>query len=259
VNPSHGDNFVNRKDSYVEFLLQNLQVPKITASHLYSPTPLLDAVRHASRDSIFIFVYRKETDRLMSSIRQIAERIMCSKNANDYSSHVKKPLETREKNFGREVSVINGTETVTFDEEPFVTDVLKPRLVEVGFSIPKLLTCELWGELRETNPSRFFFVHFSDLDQVQANLASQYCPSVDSVQDNVAAKKKKQFVIRLRNRSLVDLDDWISAKKDHIEFALQTSGDRVSGAGSGSCKYHTGILEGEMSLCKSGILQWLPH
>uniref|UniRef100_A0A7S3L0R8 Sulfotransferase domain-containing protein n=1 Tax=Amphora coffeiformis TaxID=265554 RepID=A0A7S3L0R8_9STRA len=259
TDPQTIENFVNRQGKYINYLLDNLQVPKITASHLYSPIPLLNAVRHASQGSIFIYVYRKETDRLMSSIRQVANTLGTN-DAETFRNNFKSPIESRKDDFGLDISITaDNTRMIALNEDAFVTKVIEPRRAEIGFSVPSQLTCDVWNELQETGPDRFFFVHYSALDQVQDALASRYCPKVTSVRHNVAAKKSDRVMLRMLNQSLIELDDWIEAKKDHIEFALQMSGERVSGTGSGSCKHQTRVMQHELSRCDSGILQWLPR
>uniref|UniRef100_A0A6S8IUQ6 Sulfotransferase domain-containing protein n=1 Tax=Amphora coffeiformis TaxID=265554 RepID=A0A6S8IUQ6_9STRA len=249
------DNFVNRKAHYLKYLLNDLQVPKVTASHLYSPTPLEESVRYSSRDTVFIYIYRKETDRLMSGIRQMASHT-CTDNPQLYKSRFGEPIETRQEAFGANITRINNTKTCTLNEESFVTRVIQKRAHEVGFSVPSQLTCNVWSELEETGPDRFFFVHYSALDEVQATLASHYCPNVGPIRTNVAGVKPERYMLRMRNQSLVDLDDWIEAKKDHIEFALQMSG---GGGGAGSCKRKTRVVEDNIFGCDSGILQWIPR
>mmetsp|Transcript_117455 Transcript_117455/g.339583 ORF Transcript_117455/g.339583 Transcript_117455/m.339583 type:complete len:357 (-) Transcript_117455:58-1128(-) len=248
------DNWMNHKKDYVDYLLQNPQPPKVMVSHLYTPTPLLDAVRHASRDAIIIYVYRDEKDRIVSAIREVAAAFDTNSTAL-FQNRFGKPIESRRDDFGLEVALVNDTRTLTFDEKPFVTEAIKPRRGEIGYSIPRDLQCEFWNELHETGPDRFFFVHFSALDKLQTTLASRYCPTVTPQKANVAGQKA-HFMLRMQNHSLIDLDDWLAAKKDHIEFLLEMSGERESGSGPGSCKHKTRDMEDKLSVCESGVLQW---
>ena len=177
IKPSLMENFVNDQHNYMDYLLQNLQVPKIVASHLYYPTPLMNAMQRSSRETVFIYIYGTETDRLMSGIQQMAFHT-CTEDATSYKAHFGKPIQTRKDEFGVNISWNNGTKIFTLNEELFVEKVIKERKHEIGFSVPSQLRCDVWSELEETGPSRFFFIHYTALDQVQAKLASYYCPNI---------------------------------------------------------------------------------
>ena len=285
------DNFMNQPSELMSYLLQSLQVPKIVASHLLGPTPLLDTVRHASRKSIFIYVYREETDRLLSAIRHVVTTRLCNSDGYSYRKAFQRPIHSRKAVFGLELSTAQdgaGRKTCTFDEEPFVREVIVKAAQEVGFSVPSQLNCDVWGELQETGPDRFFFVHYSAVDHVQAALAAKYCPAVTPKRENVrktgnsgeagehatspllstASQKtsanQDYYSVRLPNsqqsgnHNLIELNEWLDAKKGALEFSLRMSGNRTSGTGPGSCKRRTRILEDAMDTCDSGMVQLLP-
>ena len=222
------DNWLNQDARLKPFLLSSLHLPKIIAAHLYvGDRPMIDVIRHASRDSLIIYVYRDETDRLMSAIKFVVKERLCVK-----GFQFKKAFgSTLPKVFG-----LNNTEKqCSFDEKPFVEELIEKRVAEVGYSIPMQLTCDLWNEVEETGPT-LLFLHYSQLDALQAKLAAHYCPDVQPQRKNVdALKSSKKYTIRLQKGGEVSLDDWIAAKRSTIEFALKLPG--------GSCKRKTRMME----------------
>jgi hypothetical protein len=75
---SEHDNFVDEGLEEM-FLTSSFQLPRIVASHIKSDTVLINLMRHMTRRSLLIYLYRHEIDRLMSSLRWIAERRLCKR------------------------------------------------------------------------------------------------------------------------------------------------------------------------------------
>jgi hypothetical protein len=238
------DNFINKDENLKPFLLSSLRPPKIVASHLYvGDQPLIDLIRHgAAKETLIIYIYRDETDRLMSAIKNVVKQRLCSKGFAFRKAFSNLSRQT----FGLQDS----SKQCIFDEEPFVREVIENRVVEVGYSIPTQLTCNLWNEIDETGPT-ILFLHYSQADALQAKLASQYCPGVRPVRTNVDTKdRSKAYVVRSAREGEIPLDDWIAAKRSTLEFALKLSG--------GSCKHRTRTMEDALRSCPSHAIRVYP-
>mmetsp|Transcript_43838 Transcript_43838/g.66128 ORF Transcript_43838/g.66128 Transcript_43838/m.66128 type:complete len:258 (+) Transcript_43838:1-774(+) len=248
-NNFHRDNFLNDDAWLKPFLASSLKPARIIASHLFKgDKPFLDLIRHASRQSLIVYIYRDETDRLKSAIKYVVKEILCS---------TKKRLPNKKMPdiSPQTLGLTNTEEECSFDEEPFIEQIIENRVQEIGFSVPTQLTCAVWDEINETGPN-ILFVHFSQLDTLQDHLASTYCPGVQSERQNAAAaESSKKYVIRLKDGKGrgedISLNDWIDAKLQTIEFALKLSG--------GSCKYKTRKMEDYLSFCPSKMLQVFPE
>ena len=241
----HRDNFINNRKFYRSFLLKSVEVPKIVASHLYTNQPMIDLIRYggAGQNSVIFYMYRDETDRLLSAIRHVIKTQICGVGRGTRNAVAKR---------NQLLGVQLNNQSCTFNEEPFV-DLIKAGYQEIGFNGPILLTCDLWQIIDEMAP-RIVFVHYSQSDRLQAALSEQYCPHATTKRQNTANISqnlgKMEYLVQKEGQQKVPiaLDDWLQAKGPTIEFALQLS--------EGSCKHKTRTLEDEMKNCP--ILQILP-
>lgn len=240
----HPDNFVNREDQLLPFLLSSLQPPKLVANHLLdSGQPMIDLIQYGSRRSLIVYVYQEETDRLLSAIKQVVLRL-CDSNHFNYKKY-----------FGSIPKEVFGLEKVkdescSFDEKPFVEQLIQKKIVEVNYSVPAHLTCELWDDINASGPN-IVFVHYKQVDALQAKLAAHFWPNVESQRENVDELKKRiEYKVRLQKGGEALLGDWLDAKKHTMEYFLKLSGS--------SCKANTRRMEDTLLACPGKAVQVFP-
>jgi hypothetical protein len=242
----HPDNFINNEEYLRPFLLKSVEVPKIVASHIFSDQPIIDLMRYGGQNSVVFYMYRDETDRLLSAIRHVVKERLCVPRRGFL---YKKSFNVSKDVFGVQLN----DESCTINEEPFVEHLIKAGVAEIGFDSRRTLTCDLWREIDEMAPT-MVFVHYSQSDRLQAALSEQYCPHATTKRYNTASNvqelRKMEYLVQIKGQKQapVALDDWIQAKGPTIEFALRLS--------AGSCKHKTRTLQDEMKKCP--ILQILP-
>jgi hypothetical protein len=244
----HPDNFINNPNYLRPFLLKSVKVPKIVASHVFTDQPMIDLMRYGSQNSVLFYIYRDETDRLLSAIRYVVKNRLCVPGEGrwTYKKSFKVP---------KDVFHVQLNESFcTFDEEPFVEHLIQAGVAEVGLGA-RALTCDLWKEIDETAP-KIVFVHYSQVDHLQAALLEKYCPHAKTKQSNLNnnnSTTKMEYRVRVQSgkgqQQEIPLDDWLQAKGPTIEFALKLS--------AGSCKHKTRTLQEEMKTCP--MLQILPQ
>lgn len=234
LHPHYEDNFINNKMLLKSFLLNSFKPPKIIASHLFNNSEaLIDFIKYSGRKSLIIYLYREETDRLMSAIRYVVKDRLCDGN-----------------NHNVNFSAIDATCTIS--EKYLVDEIILKKFAELGFSVPDQLNCDLWQSIDEAGPT-LFFINYKKSLLLQTKLAEHYCPLALAQKVMVDADRKAStlYFVHLENsKEIVPLEDWLQAKESSIEFALQISG--------GSCKHRAREVEDAMSSCSDLAVQVFP-
>lgn len=240
------DNFVNEsEESFMNFLLGDLYPPKLVSSHIYNEEPFVHAIRHAARDSLFIYMYRDETERLQSSIRDVVKERLC-----------RPPEDTRPTHMNTTKVVLELTEKeCKISEHYLVRNNLKPQQQEVGISIHRTLSCPVWEEIDASGPT-IVFVDYAKANALQEVLASRFCPHVQPMATNVHEEKAPgvNFSIVRQNGDEIPLKEWVKAKRSVLEYALSLSPPH-------SCKRRVRQVADTLSSCPNdeGAVRVVPR
>ena len=204
----HVDNFINDPNNHLKpFVVSQPQPPKVVASHLYHANTLIDLIRWTSRDSVIIYLYREDTDRLLSSIKYMARVRWCTNTeANPW---------LRVKNDG----------WCIMEETPLM-NTIGLQTNEIKHSTHSHLTCPVWDEIQTTMP-KLVFLHYSQSDALQRQLATHYCPNLLPrlpLRSNVAAESHSKYMVKTAAGGGVPLGEWLNAKRNLLEYSLRIGG-----------------------------------
>lgn len=231
------DNFINNRSHKQEYFQSHLEIPSFIASHSYKSETLKSLIRHATNDSLLIYMYRNELDRLVSAINQVAERICNDPQSDGLVS-------------------LNGTKCV-IDEKQLVHKYIIPKKYEIGTGNFRILTCETYGVIDEFRPPKLLFVHYKKADALQELLIKHHCPNkqVTPVAKNVLLLKDKEIYVHLNNTKLteghnyeVTLTDYLLKKRNTIAFLLDLYKDE------GSCIAKTRSIENALMQCPHNVI-----
>jgi len=222
----------------MSFLVDNgfYDIPgKVLAFHLYRDEPFEVLLDNIPRDALVVYVYREETGRLLSAIKQVLY-MTCLKNKHPESI----------------TPIVNGNQC-QFDEKAIVENVIRKRIFEVGWGIPEIMTCGFY-EAIERNFPRMVFIHYKQLDSLQEIVGKHKCPDVEvPVQKNMGYEKHIEMSIKLdTSGELVSLNDWIEERRDMLEWTLQLKGGN-------KCQAKTRTMEDELLACENELLQVTRH
>eukprot|EP00531_Pseudo-nitzschia_arenysensis_P013046 CAMPEP_0116114728 /NCGR_PEP_ID=MMETSP0329-20121206/131_1 /TAXON_ID=697910 /ORGANISM="Pseudo-nitzschia arenysensis, Strain B593" /LENGTH=375 /DNA_ID=CAMNT_0003608119 /DNA_START=57 /DNA_END=1184 /DNA_ORIENTATION=+ len=220
-----------------------LKMPTLVTSHIALPKYFRKLIEHATTDSLIIYSHRDESSRLLSAIKEVIVKRMCFGDTNDYEK--KEPG----------VAIVDNKCHVT--EEKLIDTILGKRN-EIGSGVLRLLTCEVYESVEDNRPN-LVFMHYKQATKLQKLLAKHHCPNVrHDIRVNVGSNKDPVSIILggpTNNGTLVDLDDWLDAKSQLMEYALATK-EKVSidGAEGVSCQATTRTIEDLMFSCPSETL-----
>ena len=199
------DNIIRFKER-IEMVVfkDNYKVPTIIASHSFSPGPLIDLVKGATRETLIIYSHRDELSRIRSAIQHVFRLHVC----------------TKEYNFNVEVS----RNRCVIDEENLIY-IIKSKQHEIGVSAPKLLKCKVFDAIAQNDPSNLVFVHYKQADKLQKILAKYHCPHILKdlpIASNVASDKRLETFVRLSSDKsrVVTFEEWFDEKQNVILWAL---------------------------------------
>lgn len=195
---------INDKDRIQKLLSQSYQLPSIISNHVHSSEALINLAKGTSDDSLIIYLHRKETDRMVSAIRQVA----------NYLCRVDK---TNEK-------FRLADDTCTIEEEGLV-EIIRERRSEIGNGAQDILQCETFDSIEENRPN-FVVMNYQQVSQLQVALAKKYCPELvdkDPIHRNSGNSKGKMLVKLANtidnNNEYPSLDEWLEKKRNVIEWS----------------------------------------
>jgi len=230
-----------RKDFILD---QDTHLNSIITSHAHNSLDVLRIIRNAHRDTLTIYIHRDETDRLVSSIRQVIQSFIINDN-----------LPPR---INRAETIIHLNETHCILNQNAVVDIIQQRIFEIGVGAPNILTCDLYEQLLANDPS-LVFIHYRQVNKLQKVLAKHYCPEF-LIKSPIAVNvgdEKKMSVFLLRHDSdgeenTIKLETWLEQKKKSIEWALDLRS-------TASCQGKTKHMEDMLFSCSDEALKVTTH
>jgi len=226
------DNVLNKwhegKDlSLKEALTDSLEVQTLLVSHAYTDATLVDLMKHATRNSLIVYVHREETDRIKASVRHVVER-MC-------------PPEPEQCKL----------------KENDVVEAISKQGTEMTIGMSQILTCDAYEAIGENRPN-LIFLDVKRLDALFPLVAKHHCPhraELETLSMNTHLQRRIIFVelnkgIQKGGGSSVyflDLADWVERKGEILEYVLDFKKDVT-------CQATTRNLEDDFVGCPSGAL-----
>ncbi len=175
-----------------------------------------------------IHIHREETNRIVSAVKQMLNRV-CGTN----------PHKTLRLNVKK-----NGTECIL--EEGPVVDAIAGRADEIHFAEHDILNCESYKALQENGP-QLVVINYKQLDKLQALLAKHHCPHLE-LPVHVQTQKSTNIFLKLQTGGVVNIKDWLREKGPSLEVALNLR----QGA---SCQAKTFHMEDELFGCPDEALR----
>mmetsp|Transcript_11500 Transcript_11500/g.27458 ORF Transcript_11500/g.27458 Transcript_11500/m.27458 type:complete len:363 (-) Transcript_11500:66-1154(-) len=219
----------------------SFDVPSVTSHHIYNQKYMERSLRHASRRTLFVWLYREETSRLISAIRHVVKR-MCQRDGGGVASD-----RTYDFDLLKETD-----KQCTIHETDLVDNVIRKKIYEIGKGNQEILTCDTYDAIRDNLPN-ILFVDYMQADRLMTRIAEKHCPHMldeAPVHSNTADRKQKEVSVRLSSSSkkVVPLDDWLEQKGGYLELALKLK-DNVS------CQGTTSRLEDALESCEDHIVK----
>mmetsp|Transcript_50272 Transcript_50272/g.75069 ORF Transcript_50272/g.75069 Transcript_50272/m.75069 type:complete len:415 (-) Transcript_50272:91-1335(-) len=252
----HPDNFMDSQNrGILPFFHSTLEPPPLVASHLSHQEGMIDLIRHATTKTLIIYIYRDETERMMSAIAYVLKNRLCKPEniGGGPENFFRKAYEEanievtegkKKKKDGK------GSNTrCSVPERPFLENFVKNRYTEIGFSVDEHLSCGVWDEIDETAPPHLLFVHYSQSDLLQEQLAKHYCPNTTTpMRENVSTEKGDMDIfLKTPGGKEYEISEWLAAKRNTLEYAYKLS--------KGTCKHERRSLESKMEQCPDQTLQ----
>lgn len=222
------DNSLNKPENYTKMLQNSFVMPTLISSHVYNSKSFMELVKHATDDSLIIYIHRNGTDRLRSAIGHVSYFRECPKQTKQGLQHANGPCILKEGE---------------------VLDFIAARVNEIGVSETRVLTCDAYESI-EANAPNLVFMNYVQVDKMFELLAKHHCPGQKAVHLNTLSMHDSERAVMVELESStrngdtsVDLQDWLDAKMDLIELGLQLKNDV-------SCQATTRKMQHDLFSCQ---------
>ena len=216
--PLKPNKLLSNQEVLKDFFVLNETVPKFLMTHVVKSETLTDLIYHASPDSLIVFLYRNERDRLVSAVRHILEHRLCGS------------WNITEKHY--EALVVEKDESKCLvGEEALVEFIRPPRKYEVTGSVRNILSCKFFDLIRENYPN-IIFMEYSKQDELQRVLAKVNCPELMPqvpFRVNESGDVPNVFILRADGKQ-VPIMEWLKGKA-HVLELLMTPPSEHAGCG----------------------------
>lgn len=227
------ENTLSNKRIFDESFGLELKIPPLISSHLYNAQNFKDLLVGATGDALIVFMYREETDRVISAIRYMYGNLICKgEDKHDGVTMVGNECRVQEK------ELINNIER------------MRKKMNEITVSNNQLLTCETYEIIKEHNPN-VVFVHYKQTNKLQKLLSKHHCPQYHKeVRGNVGENLMPTSVVLegpANNGTVVSMSDWLTNKRPLLEYRFQLKDDVT-------CQGTTRKIERELLACSDETL-----
>ena len=212
------DKVLRDREMLKDFFELNEEVPKFLMTHVASTDVLTDLIYHASPDSLIIFLYRNERDRLVSAVKHILEHRACA-SWGIFQEHYEALVAEKD------------VTKCLVREEALVELIRSNRPYEIGGSVRNILSCELFDLIRENDPN-ILFMEYSKQDELQRILAKGNCPELIPqipMHTNTSGGPLDVFIVRADGKQ-VPIKEWLKGKAHLLEL-LTTPQSEQAGCG----------------------------
>ena len=156
------------------------------------------------------------------------------------------------------VSNVDGKCTV---DEDFVYLVIESGVREIGQGNNRILTCDLYDSLEESDPN-LMFMHFSKMDELQKVVAEKFCP--DLLQElplhsnDHSTEYSSVFIHSKQFDKTFELQEWLQNKASSFALAFGQTTDKYKRLAAPKCNQKTHQIEEETLSCPSQTIR-LPN
>lgn len=250
-------NFLHDGKIRHEMLTWTYHNPQIITNHItrYNVNPIVTLANSVTDETMIIYLHRKETDRLLSAILQVADQY-CSEFLNgtlrNSKGVIQNPMfrwiENDEDNF----SISRHGKTTCTINEHLIVGMVQRGILEIGNSVQNVWTCEAFEAVEESKPN-VVFIDYNQADKLMSILAKKYCPDLHiAIHTNEARKKNgTRMLVRLLHgpsKTDVTLSDWLQKKKHLLEWSQNTYKE-------GSCRGKIREIERELFTCNDQAME----
>jgi len=228
------NNSLNQRKNFKKMLQNSFEMPTLISSHVYTSELFMELVKHATDDSLIIYVHRNGTDRLRSAIGHVSKQRECAEQTKQGLQHANGPCILKEGE---------------------VLDFIAARKAEIGTSETRVLTCDTYESI-EANAPNMVFMNYVQVDKMFQLLAKHHCPGQKAVHLNTLSLRNSQraVMVELENSTRngdtsVDLQDWLDAKMDLIELGLGLKNDV-------SCQATTRKMQHDLFSCQDETIHF---
>ena len=223
------DNILNFNNQMRNAFKDQVELPSLVASHLYTAQPFQSLIKHATKDTLIIYSHREETSRFKSAVKWVIARLC--ENA---------------KNEG--IELLENECRVT---ESKLLEVVEKLQNEIGIGPKRLLSCKTFESIQENAPN-LAFVNYKQANELQKLLSKHHCPKItDTFKSNAGDEKKPMSIVLEGSRvngTIVSIDDWLKAKSGMLEYVFNARSDW-------SCQAKMKDIEEELFACPDEALQ----
>jgi len=227
------DNVLNKPETFEDVFMNKgaKPTPSIIASHIYHDTAFINLVKNIPHQSLVLYIFRDETDRLISAIKHVVVTWGCLRHAQFFTD-----------------AQIDGSRCVVNEGE--VIGVMKKKMIEIGIGTNEIMTCGFYDAIKKNFP-QMVFVRYKQADRIQKVLAKYHCPDLldNPIHDNVDGKKGMEAFLKLdKTGEEMPLNDWLEVNRDMLEFMFQLDATQT-------CKAKTLSMEDDLLGCEDEMLQ----
>jgi hypothetical protein len=240
TNFDYPDDFINDPNGEVikNFLLSGLDLPKLIVSHLYRVDPLIRLVETTPNDVLNIFLYREESDREVSAIKEVVDRYCYENKRGSVDVTTLYPMTKNE------------THCIVESEVDLINNLIERNLFEISCDTESLLSCSLYDAI-DSNKPNMLMVNYKHANKLHEVLAKSLCPEVLDdlpIRSNDANQKRDWIYVRSQKTGeLVPLDKWAKSKKQFWNWAFDDK------SGKKRCRARTRELEKRMFSCEDQV------
>jgi hypothetical protein len=172
----------NLKEAFSETLEQ----PSLIASHLsVIDKPFVQLVKHATADSLILYVHREEHERMRSAIRQVASLAICK------------------------------GEDCIIPEQDLIKAIEKQEF-EIGRGATQTLTCDTYSTIEENAPN-LVFLDYKQVDRVLGLLAKHHCPGNEAALQAIGAHtghEKPSVAVQIPSTAITTTTTTLTMRKE---------------------------------------------
>ena len=201
-----------------ELLTYTYETPKVIANHFQDPARkgMLRLVRSTSDDTLIIILHRHETDRLVSSIREVIARY-CQYFYEDKLEH---QMDKYVHGFSGEKE---SNKKCVIDENVML-EIIKDKVIEISISTNMIFGCEEFDAIEENKPN-VLVLDYKKANDLQMAIAKKHCPNlIDQlpIHNNNGNDDRHSgiFVKLMSENENAPLNEWLTHKKEILEWTL---------------------------------------
>jgi len=215
------------KDKYLK---HQLQMPPVIYSHIGEKN-FPKVLKHVTSDTLIIYSHRENTDRLLSGIKEVFDK-MCYQFWKN--TKTKTGFSRREK--------------ICHVEEMNLLENIRKGHNEIGTRSSNNLNSETFDIIRENAPN-IVMVHFKQTNKMIQLLAKHHCPKLNQNFHSNNSEDKKGVMIELQGNKTVSIDKWVKAKRNILELVT----NRKAGVTSQAT---TRYMEDELFACPDEAIRF---